>query len=372
MSQSSSDPGHIERDLDQTRARLDSRLSELQDRLSPGQMLDDVMAYFRGSEGADFGRNLLESVRGNPLPAAVTSIGLAWLMATNPKSGVAGQPATTSGGGVRVYPRSSAFDDGGHAAMTERLSSAEQEIARNPYEEEHVYTARLDQARGQAIGLARHAQETTESFGQRVRDVLGSAAGSLGATAHDLRDQAGAAAGAAGSAASSLGVGLKNSAQSAGGAAQTAAQWAGSTVSQGGQAAGQAGGNLLAALTDSPVLLGALGVAAGALLGALLPQSEKEGAALGDVASQARDTARTLAQQAVDGGTHVTQAVLDAGRDSADAHGLTGGKSVGQLVDAALSGNLAGEARKAATEVLKAGDEAVRKELPEQSRGASE
>jgi len=39
-------------------------------------------------------------------------------------------------------------------------------------------------------------------------------------------------------------------------------------------------------------------------------------------------------------------------------------------VDAALSGDLAGEARKAATEVLKAGDEAVRKELPEQNQSA--
>lgn len=371
MSQSSSEPGHIERDLDQTRARLDSRLSELQDRLSPGQMIDDVMAYFRGSEGADFGRNLLESVRSNPLPAAVTSIGLAWLMATSPKGGAAGQ-ATTSGGGVRAYPRSPAFDDGGHAAMTERLRSAELGVTRTPDEDEHAYTARLDQARGQAIGLAQHAQETSESFGQRIRNVVASAAGSLGATAHDLRDQAGAATGAAAGAVGSLGAGLKSGAQSASGAAQGAAQWAGGTLSQGGQAAGQAGGNLLAALTDSPVLLGALGVAAGALLGALLPQSEKEGAALGDVATQARDAARTLAQQAVDGGTHVKQAVLDAGRDSADAHGLAGGKSVGQLVDAALSGDLAGEAKKAASEILKASDEAVRKELPEQSQSAPE
>ncbi len=58
MSENTSDPDRIESDLDRTRARLDSRLSELQDRLSPGQVLDDLMGYFRGSEGADFGRNL--------------------------------------------------------------------------------------------------------------------------------------------------------------------------------------------------------------------------------------------------------------------------------------------------------------------------
>ena len=369
MSQSSSEPGRIERDLDQTRARLDSRLTELQDRLSPGQVIDDLMGYFRGSEGADFGRSLLDSVRANPLPAAVTGIGLAWLMAINPRGGAA-QPAPAASGAIRVYPRATAFGDGGHEAMVERLRSVDQSFARDPDEADHAYTERLDQARGQAMGLARHAQETTESFGQRIRDVLASAAQSLGAGAHDLRDQAGAAAGAAGSAVSSLGSGLRSGAQAAGGAAQGGMSWAGGALSQGGQAAGATGGNLLAALTDSPVLLGALGVAAGALLGALLPQSEQEGAALGGVAGQARDTVRSLAQQAVDGGTHVTQAVMDAGRESAGTSGLTGGRSVGQLVDAALSGDLAGQAKQAASEILKAGDAAVRKELPEQTQSA--
>ena len=368
MSQSSSEPGRIERDLDQTRARLDNRLSELQDRLSPGQVLDDLMGYFRGSEGADFSRNLLDSVRANPLPAAVTGIGLAWLMASNPRGAVNG--AASNAGAVRVYPRTPIFDEGGAEAMAERLRFAEGSVARDPDETDHTYTVRLDQARGQAIGLARHAQESTASFGQRVRDVLASAAQSVGAGAQGVRDQASAAVSAAGGTIGSLGTGLVSGAQAAGSAVQGGAQWAGGTLSQGGQAAGTAGGNLIAALTDSPVLLGALGVAAGALLGALIPQSEKEGAALGGVAGQARDTVRGLAQQAVDGGTHVTQAVLDAGRESAGAHGLTGGKSVGQLVDAALSGDLAGSAKQAATEILKAGDEAMRKELPEQSRGA--
>ncbi len=57
MAENASDPTRIERDLDQTRSRLGSHLSELQDRISPGQVLGDMMGYFRGSEGAEFGRN---------------------------------------------------------------------------------------------------------------------------------------------------------------------------------------------------------------------------------------------------------------------------------------------------------------------------
>ena len=59
MSDNTTDPGRIEHDLDQTRSRLGSHLSALQARLTPGQVLDDLVRYFRGREGADFGRSLL-------------------------------------------------------------------------------------------------------------------------------------------------------------------------------------------------------------------------------------------------------------------------------------------------------------------------
>src|SRR3954451_15711571 len=103
MSDATSEPDRIERDLEHTRARMDNHLNALQDRLSPGQILDDMMAYFRGSEGADFTRNLTDNVRSNPLPAALTGIGLTWLMASN---GTAHHDAGSSGR-VRVYPASS-------------------------------------------------------------------------------------------------------------------------------------------------------------------------------------------------------------------------------------------------------------------------
>ena len=80
-----SDSGRIERDLDETRSRLGAHLDELQDKLSPGQVLDDLMSYFRGSEGAAFGQNLVANIRANPMPAAITGVGLAWLMASNPR-----------------------------------------------------------------------------------------------------------------------------------------------------------------------------------------------------------------------------------------------------------------------------------------------
>ncbi len=352
MSDNTSDPARIERDLDRTRSRLGSHLSELQDRLSPGQVLDDAMKYFRGSEGADFGRNLLDSVRANPLPAALTGIGLAWLMASGPKAAAAGgAPGVGASGRVRVY---GAAPDGraGYEAMALRLHAAEQ-ATREAEEDEHVYVTRRDDARGQAVGLERHAGEDAQSFGQRIRDAIASAQQAAAETMHDAQAWAG---NAAGSLTSTAGSAARGAMQSLSGAAGRA----GGGVVAGGQAAGDAGASLVAAVVGSPALLGALGLAAGALLGALLPVTEEESEALGGVAGQARETARSLAQQALDRGGSVAQAVVDTGLQSAGAHGLAGGKSAGELLNAAVSGELAGNAAQVARDVLDAGEQAAR------------
>lgn len=78
----SAEPGQIEEDLAHVRARLDSRLNELQDRLAPRQIAGDVVDYLRGSGGADFVRNFLDTARRNPVPMVLAGVGLAWLMAT--------------------------------------------------------------------------------------------------------------------------------------------------------------------------------------------------------------------------------------------------------------------------------------------------
>lgn len=359
MSDNSSDPSQIEHDLDQTRSRLGGHLSELQSRLSPGQVLDDLVRYFRGNEGADFGRSLVSSVRANPLPVALTGIGLTWLMATNAGRGMTGARADKSN--VRVYRGAPALEQEQDTFET-RMRAAEKSVVRPEWETDHAYAGRVESARGQTVGITRQAKETTESFSQRVADALAGAKQAVVGSAQDLRDQVSDKA-------SVLGSTAQGTAASVSSAAQGAAQRAGDVLTQSGQAVGRVSSSLMGAIIENPVLLSALGLAAGALLGGLLPQSDQEEAALGGVAGQARDTARGLAQEAVDRGSHVAQAVAEAGHNSAQAHSLAGGQSVGNLVDAALTGELAGNLKQVATDVLHTGDEAIRKEVPGQSVG---
>jgi hypothetical protein len=43
-------------------------------------MADRAISYAKGTGGAEFGRNLAGTVRGNPVPVALLGVGLAWLM----------------------------------------------------------------------------------------------------------------------------------------------------------------------------------------------------------------------------------------------------------------------------------------------------
>jgi hypothetical protein len=340
MADTYSDAETIERDLDATRSRLDSDLSQLQERLSPGQLLDDVLRYFRGADGGDFGRRLMDSVRANPMPVVVTGIGLAWMIASRQRS--------DADGDARVERRdASDLSEEEYATLVLEVRGAEQGVTRGSDEDEHSFSARLDEARGKVMGLTREAKETAESFAQRVKDALSKAEQAL--------SKAGDKIGAMG--------------QSAQNAATDAKRKASDALARG----REAGGKLVDKVADDPILLAAVGIAAGALAGALLPVSDKEEEALGAAAAKTRETANALAKEGLEHGKHIAQTIVDKGRESVQAHGLAGGKTPGQLVDAALSGDLAHEAKAVAEEVLRAGEDAVRQETaalsqPQQSQ----
>src|SRR5205814_4880607 len=106
-----SEQDRLEIELRQTRSRMDDRLTELRDRMTPGQILDDVTGYLRAGQGAEFANNLMATLRNNPVPAALTGIGLIWLMASGPRTPA---PLARNGDGTDrpvPYPRYSSKPD---------------------------------------------------------------------------------------------------------------------------------------------------------------------------------------------------------------------------------------------------------------------
>ena len=86
-------PEEIQAQIARTRGDMDATLSAIEQRFTPGQLMDQGLDYLRNSGGREFVSNLGGSVKNNPIPVALMGIGVAWLMATgNRKPGYAYAP----------------------------------------------------------------------------------------------------------------------------------------------------------------------------------------------------------------------------------------------------------------------------------------
>lgn len=72
-------PEEIEREIEEKRSDLTSNLEDLQDKFSIDTLVRQVGDQFR-EHGGDMGRSISNQVKANPIPLALTGIGLAWMM----------------------------------------------------------------------------------------------------------------------------------------------------------------------------------------------------------------------------------------------------------------------------------------------------
>lgn len=320
-----SDAEAIERDLARTRARMDSRLDELQDHLTPKQMLNDAFAYFRGGDGSGFTDELVGKAKANPLPVALTAIGIAWLMASSQQSGVR---ATTSNLKVKpLYP-----DD-----LDAKLRLAEGNVDRSAYDDDADYAIGLDDARGHALGILRSASDTAASYTQRVKDALAAAGQSVRNASHDLTSSGSKTLG-------QLGESVSNQS---------------TKLYEGTQTMAQSSRTALTSLTSNPFALGAVAALVGLVAGSLIPTFDDEEHALGAVAKKLKTTGRDLAQDVVDRGGRIANDTLDAVKGSAESHGLVGDRPVGEMLADVKSGDLFSNVKHVAQETLQAGKDSA-------------
>lgn len=293
MADRTDSPAELEREVALRRQRLERDVQELQARLSPGQLVDEGMAYLRRSQGADFFRNLGTAVRDRPLPVSLVGIGLAWLAASG------------AGPNGRARERSTESDG---PSLTSRAWEAGRAIARKAGETQADYTDRVMQARAQVLGLTQQAGETVDSYRERVEQGMYAARDSVRA----VRDRVASAA--------SDGYERVSGAASEGYAraqdyTSRATDGAGRAIGS----IGQSSSNLAHTVGENPILLGAVGMVAGALLGALIPRSRTEEEMLRPIADSAAGTVRDLASQAMDQGERVARAAMEAGKEATRA-----------------------------------------------------
>lgn len=269
-----SDADRLEKNLEHDREHLRETLGALEDKMSPGRLLDEAMAYFDTGPKA-FASDLTTQVRNNPMPALLTGVGIAWLMMSDRKAPDQGQGASrsASAGDQLDYLMSPAD----YEAWQEydRLQQAEWACVRLDDETAEAHARRLNQARAAAIGLDHDPHEDHESFSTRVRHATDSVKQKGAASREKLKQAAASAKHAASSAKHGVGSAASHSVDGIRSAAASTRDGAKAAISSGQQLH-----------ENNPVATAAIGVAIGALLGAAIPLSRQEERALGDVADK--------------------------------------------------------------------------------------
>jgi hypothetical protein len=148
-----------EREVEASRARFDETVDALKEKLTPGQMFDEMSRSFAGSSGGEMFANFGSQVRDNPLPLALIGAGVALLAM---KSTTAVNPS--SGG-------SSTIRQGMGEGLADSLSAGKeklQDLAGSVAHAAGAVSEKLGGVSGHAGDSANSASDAMSRYGQRT------------------------------------------------------------------------------------------------------------------------------------------------------------------------------------------------------------
>lgn len=106
----------VEREIEESRARLDQTIDRLQDKLSVSSAVDEVIGGVRRSQYGGVVEQVLTSIRNNPVPVLVALAGVGWLLRRVERESTAARRASTQPPPPRYppprYPPPTARDTG--------------------------------------------------------------------------------------------------------------------------------------------------------------------------------------------------------------------------------------------------------------------
>jgi ElaB/YqjD/DUF883 family membrane-anchored ribosome-binding protein len=354
----------LERQAESTRNNIIEALDELRERMTPGQIMDQTLDFTRDGRAGQFVRNLGQQVVDNPLPAVMIAAGVGWLMmgSRHPRhnGGYPGALSDTSeaysDAAQRAARASASVSDrtanaaaemaddasdfandmaqrGGETAeqWADRIRGALNDLAQRAGETTEEWAART---RGMASGMSQRAGETTEQWAARARGMIddmqqrtgetaeqwaertrGAAAGLMArarALRESLRDAAGSASEAASSAYGSAAHLASGAYDATAGGARRAAGAIGRSASAAGSVAASGANGLAQFLKEQPLVLAGIGLALGAAIGAMLPESETENRIMGETSDSMKERAAETAEEKWQEGKEAVQHVADA------------------------------------------------------------
>ncbi|WP_422102632.1 DUF3618 domain-containing protein [Vreelandella sp.] len=178
QSQAQRDPDEIEKEIHQSRERLDATLHQIEERFSPEQWLHTTYDYLRHGGANEFFANLSTTVKQNPVPTLLTGAGLGWLMLSQR------QPQRPHYGSAQSTPGAHGFATDVHATPTpppgptdevmypSRVSAGAYDPRSDTGSQGHGIKERARHIGHSATGAAQHVGEKAHQMGGRMHDSM--------------------------------------------------------------------------------------------------------------------------------------------------------------------------------------------------------
>jgi hypothetical protein len=310
ISETSDDTTEIRAGIEQTRSEMSETIDAIQERLNPQHIKEQVKEQVREAtigRAEEAMRNagdtlnearygLMETIRQNPIPAAMAGIGLGWLF-MNRRSGARYRDQGYYRQGGQYYTGQPYGGERGYAGGQYGYRAEWREDDRG-----------LLERGGQAIGsTVSRVQETAGDVAHRAQETVGDVAQRAQETVGNVVDQAQSTAGD-----------VAQHAQEAAGYIADRAQFQAQRLED----------RFERTLHENPLAVGAIALALGTAVGFTLPQTQRENELLGETRDNLIERAQTVAQDTVEKVQRVASEVIDeaqtTARESAREQGLTG------------------------------------------------
>lgn len=246
----------LEEEIDRIREDMSATLSAIERKFSPGELLDRTLHSLKGGP-TDYINNLGEAVRANPIPSALVGIGLGWLMFSEGQHARGGATYSSSGG-----------SSGGK--MHEGLESAKE---------------KMGETKGKISESTSHMKERVSHMAHSVSEKMHHA----GERMHGAGDKA-----------------------------RSAREGFGDVSHRSAERVRHASSNVSQLAHEQPLLLGIIGLAAGAIVGAMIPPTPQEDALMGSASDRIKEQATEAGREQMEKAKQVASAAAETARQESE------------------------------------------------------
>jgi hypothetical protein len=313
----------IEQEIEQQRQHMGRTLDAIQERLSPGEIMDQVVDYFRSGRGEDITRgagefvsNLGRSIRDNPIPVALIGTGVCWLIFSGAR-----RRGESWEGRQHHYDTQEDWDDDawqayrsgygaqpGPGGLHEAAATGERSGA---YGAQPGATGSPAGSPGDGSSMADRARSGAKDMADRASQWGAAARERTVGAAQATRERiasAGESFSHAGERLSEAGERFQRSARQSYDDTRRRTRRSGRGFSQ--------------VWREQPLVLGAVGLAIGALLGAALPRTQHEDEWLGEAADEVKQRAMDQGQEELSKARRVVEKAAHAASEAAEKEGI--------------------------------------------------